>query len=400
MTALTSRFPASLDELQHLSFIRWSEADPRLLPRYQDLRVLEGNDHVFTSAPNYLNHPAPYYLLMGLVDRALGGSVLGLRLVNLGLSLSALALLLVVGFRLLQGWRERAVFAFALVLFPKLGVVGGLINNDNGALLAVAVGCLGLVAWQRRPTFGAALLLAIGLALCGWTKFTVLLMIVSAAAVAEVLRYWKSRERPEFGAILVLGAGLLIAAIPSVANLATYGRVLHHTAAFYVNPIDRAPLGFGGYAQAFFLAMAQKWAALEPSNAAQVLGLCVVIGLAGAAVMTGVRQIGGPGGNAPSSNPAWRVAIGLILATAPVLAMHLYFGWRTFVEDGFIEMAQVRYYYGVWPGFALGLALLWRSQEDTRLRLWVTTITAVLLATASISFAVLMLAVRGRGLTG
>src|SRR5580704_17139250 len=89
ISALMGVFPTTLDELEHLSYIRSMEQAPRLVPRYEDLRVLAPVGGHFTSAVNYLNHPSPYYLLMGLVDRAVGGSILGLRLADLGLSLGA-----------------------------------------------------------------------------------------------------------------------------------------------------------------------------------------------------------------------------------------------------------------------------------------------------------------------
>src|ERR1022692_2725795 len=41
-------------------------------------------------------------------------------------TLCAVALMLTAGFSVLKGWKERAVFAAALVLFPKLAVIGGL----------------------------------------------------------------------------------------------------------------------------------------------------------------------------------------------------------------------------------------------------------------------------------
>ena len=110
LAALMDRFPSSLDELQHLSFIREMGARPRVLPNYDDLRVLAGPAGGFTDAPNYLNHPSLYYLLMAPLDRLTGGSVLALRLANLGLSLAAVAILLAAGFQVLKGWRERAVF--------------------------------------------------------------------------------------------------------------------------------------------------------------------------------------------------------------------------------------------------------------------------------------------------
>lgn len=401
VTSAVGVFPVSLDELQHLSFIRAMERTPQLLPRYQDLRVLTPDASAFTAAPNYLNHPSPYYLLMGLADHALGGSIAGLRLVNLLLSLAGVAVLLVAGFQLLKSWRERAVYAAVLVLFPKLGVVAGLINNDNGALLAAGFTFLGLARWQARPSTGSAALLAAGLALCGWAKLTVLLMMAFGAGFAELIGLTRSgapRSAAHYG---LLACGLAVAAIPSLANLAAYGRVLHHTSAFFVPIGQRAVLGFPGYARLFLAAMAEKWAALEPTRAVQQCGLWAVIALAGAVLVVGLRGRGGAAAGDGDEAAAWRVACGLILATAPVLLLHLYFGWRTYREDGFLEMAQARYYYGVWPGFALGFACLWgRFAERPLWRFAVTAATGLLLASASMTVLGLASVAAGRGRLG
>ncbi len=395
LAALMDRFPSSLDELQHLSFIRAMQARPRLLPDYDNLRVLAGPAGGFTDAPNYLNHPSPYYLLMAPLDRLTGGSVLGLRLVNLGLSLAAVAILLVAGFQVLKGWRERAVFAGALVLFPKLGAVAGLINNDNGALLAVAVAVFGLVAWQRAPSRGAALILALGVTLCGWTKLTVLLMIGASVVIAEALRLWRGRTLADMAAYAVLAAGFAIAAIPSLANLAAYGRLLHHSDVFTVPMAERITLSFLQYVWLFLGYMAEKWAALEPTDLIQRLGLALVVALAATAVFLGLRERDGDTSD-PDEQAGWRVAVAMILATLPILAIHIYFGWRTYREDGFLEMAQMRYYYGLWPGFALGLGLLWLRFPRPAWRRPLTMATGFLLASASFSFWALIMLLKGQ----
>lgn len=391
---LIGAFPTSLDELQHLSFIRSMEARPSLLPRYEDLRVLDDSGRTFTAAPNYLNHPSPYYVAMGWVDRAVGGDIRALRLVDLGLSLAAVALMLLAGFRVLKDWKSRTVFAAALVLFPKAGVVAGLINNDNAALLVTGAAFLALVEWQRSPSTRNAVFLALGLAACGWTKLTILLMLAFGALIAEALRLRVRGPRPTLGACAVVAAGLAVGAIPSLANLAAYGRLLHHTSAFYVAPASRLDLSFGRYALIFFRDMEEKWPALEPSRLPQQLGLCLVVVWAAWALAVGLRRKAGEG----DLDAAWRTACGLVLATAPVMAIHLYFGWRTFVEDGFVEMAQMRYYYGVWPGFALGLALLWLSRPERSPRTPAALVTGVLMASASMTYLGLIAVAHGRAM--
>lgn len=395
VAALMGAFPATLDELQHLSFIRAMAATPQLLPRYQDLRVLDPSGGRFTGAVNYLNHPSPYYLVMGQVDRLLGGSVLGLRLANLGLSLAAVALLLSAGFRVLKDWRERAVFAAVLVLFPKLGVVAGLINNDNAALLATGAAFLGLVEWQRRPSARSALLLGLGLAFCGWAKLTALIMLGAGALVAEALRLRAGGQRPALRDYAIVAAGCGLAVVPSLANFAVYGRLLYHSNAFYTPPSARVALSLPHYTAVFLGEMAGKWPALEPGLAVQKLGLAAVLALAAATVVVAVRD-GRKAAAEPDEAAAWRTACGLIAATVPTVLFHFYFGWRTFLEDGFAEMAQPRYYYGVWPGFALGLALLWARAPAGRARGVATAIVGLALVSSSLAMLGLIALLHGQ----
>jgi hypothetical protein len=395
--ALMGAFPASLDELQHLSFIRTMEAAPSLFPHYERMRVLDAATQRFTHAANYLYHPSPYYILMGSIDRVAHGSILDLRLVNLAVSAVAVVLMLAAGFRVLSGWKERWVFAAALVLFPKLGVVAGLINNDNAALLAAAVAFFGLIEWQRKPSGWTALILGIGLALCGWTKLTVLLMAGFATLFGEGLR-WRAQGRlPPSRTYLPLAGGLAISAIPTVANLLAYGRVLPHSAALFVPPDLRSHLTLSRYILMFMQAMAAKWAALEPSTVIESVGLYAVLALAIVAVAVGLSRLRDKDA---VIGAGWRVAIGLIAATLPVLALHLDFGWRAYVEDGFADMAQARYYYAVWPGFALGLALLWRTAPERLGRSAVAVMTATPLALSSLAFSALGLLIRGHTTIG
>jgi hypothetical protein len=395
---LMSVFPTNLDELQHLSFVRTMAVSPRIFPDYERMRVLDAHGHAFTATPNYLSHPSPYYVAMAGADRLTGGDITALRFVNLGLSLAAVALLLVAGFRVLKGWPERAVYAAALVLFPKIGVVAGMINNDNAAWLAVAVAVCGLVAWQRRPSTGAAALLAVGLALCGWTKLTALLMVGFGFAIAEALRWAGRAERPALRPLAVVAGGLALGAAPTLVYLATSGRFTYHPAAWYVPPDHRVAMTFGRYVGVFLGDMVDKWSALEPADVVQALGFYLVLSLSAAAVALGLgRRFTA---RDDDDGAAWRVACGLMLATAPVLLTHLYFGWRTFLEDGYLEMAQTRYYYGVWPGFALGLALLWGAAPRGLGRALTTALTVILLASASVSFAALTLLAHGRAHIG
>lgn len=393
LMAAYSGFPSTLDEIQHLSYARWMAAWPELFPHYEAQHVLDPATMQWGAHGTYLNHPSPYYHLMGWLDRLLGGSPHALRWVQVALSTIAVALMIAASFRVLPRWPERAVFALALVFFPKLAVVAGIINNDNLALVVVAFGFLTLIGWQQHGRRLDAMLLTLALAAAGWTKFTVFLMLAFAAAFAELIRLASLRQRPDLAAYALIAAGGLVGAIPTLMNFRMYGRALYHSMEQFTPHAERIPMTGGEYAILFFHQLAMKWSAAEPTQAFGSLGLALVLILAAAALIAGFRAIR----RDPQTAAPWRVALSLMLALIPTLLLHLYFGWQAVVEDGFLYMAQTRYYYAVWPGFALGLALLWRAWRPGPLRVVVALTTLASLVYASAGVVILLGLIRGAG---
>jgi hypothetical protein len=356
-------FPSAFDELQHLSFIRWSELHPEIFPHYEALRVLTPDLKAW-AGETWLYHPAPYYLLLGVLDRV-AHSILALRLLNAGLSLGAIAALLLIGFKELKTEGERWVYAAVLIAFPKLAILGGMINNDNLALCVTAIGLLALIRWRDRSKDW---LIALALAAAGWTKLTVLLMVGFALVfLALQLRRWSPR------AFLWPAAGAALGILPNLVNLARYGAPLWHGMAQYTPPAGRVHLDFLGYARVFGRALVQGWSALEPSSIPSLMGAAVV--LAGGAAFCVVRWRRSP------------VPAALVLATAPTLALHFWFGWQAYLRDGFLYEAQSRYYYVVWPGFALAAAMLWGEWRGP-VRTTMTATTATLLFTGTAAFCI------------
>ncbi|MGH6987930.1 MAG: hypothetical protein ACRED9_13975 [Caulobacteraceae bacterium] len=357
-------FPSTLDEIEHLSFIRWMERAPSLLPHYERMRILAPDLAHWTNTTNYVVHPSPYYLFIGLFDRLFGGNVLTLRLVDIAISTTAVALILWAGFRVLSGWRERAAFAAFLVGFPKLAIVAGMINNDNAAFLAAGVGFACLLAWQRRAGWREAAFLAFGLAFCGWTKLTVLLMVGLSALIAEALRATSGARKASLPGFLIISSGGLVGAIPTIANFARYGAPLYESPTFAGPTTHPLVLSLPKYANLFFWQMGVKWSAFEPSPLIARIGLVIVLLLASLVVVLTMLRQGSNSGSLDEAGP-WRLAAGSALALIPILALHLWFGWSAMRETGFIDAAQPRYYYGLWPGISFGLALLlvWRPKS-------------------------------------
>lgn len=387
--ALAVPFPSVIDELEHLSFIRAMESAPSLFPDHAKLRVLNPDLRSFGADANYLNHPAPYYIAMAALDRPdLGAekSVMRLRLIDAALSSLALAVILLTGAAALPDAASRLVFGLAVILFPKTPVVAGLITNDNLGLLATAITFAGLLQLLQKENNAGAILLGLGLALAGWTKLTVAVMLGFAAVFCIVIGLRRGSLRtPRLTVIAAVIAAL--GAIPTLHNLATLGRPL------FVSPThnaiaagERPVLSFLDYLGIFFQQLALKWPALEPGNIVQMLTPLFVLLLAAWRIRRAWRA-------APSAAKAFDagvvVAAGFVFAVLPSLLVHAIYGYQAFQAIGDFTSAQARYYYPLWPGVALALALLFATTPAGPRRTVATAVVVLLLATSSLLIALI-----------
>jgi hypothetical protein len=351
-TAWHAPFPTEFDELQHLSVVRAQREAPSLFPDHRTERILSlPSLAAWTDKPNYIPHPPLYYLALAPLSGAPAPSVLTLRLANAAMSAAALCLVLLAGRRLFPTEAGRVVFALMAAAFPKAAVIGGMINNDNLAMLAAALVFAGLAGAR-----GGLVLVAAGLALAGWSKLTA---IVALGTVTLAWPWIEGRLRDAAWARsgAILGAGGAIGLLPSIVTFARTGHLLDaSTAQFHVPLGERANFGFLGYAADFIGRLVLKWPAVEgattslPAAAAlAVLMLC--------AVGFGLTQAGR--GRA--------IAMAFVIGLAATFAIHLWFGWRAFQELGDLTIAQTRYYGVLWPGLSVALtAAALRAGEWTR----------------------------------
>ena len=338
--ALAVPFPNWIDELGHFSMIRAQYDAPALFPDWSAYRMLDVAElSRWSDDPNYINHPALYYLLLAPLF-ALGADPLPFRLLNAAMGVGALVLMLVaVRRRCGVDAVSPAWFAFAAAAFPKAAVVGGAINNDNLAMLAAA----GLFAGVMGMP-GAGWWLLAGLAVAGWTKLTAFVALGAVAGCWLALRLMRGEVRWSDPLIRCAGAGVMIGAAPYLVTLARTGQVVWvHAATWYVPPGERTALDFPGFVGHFLRTMAHKWPAAEGA-----FPLWAVLGML--ALMAGMVVLGA----------RTRVVRGPVLAYGfgimVLLAAHLIFGWRSFAALGDLTIAQARYYNILWPGVALGLA--------------------------------------------
>ncbi|MFB0873577.1 MULTISPECIES: hypothetical protein [unclassified Sphingobium] len=337
--ALAVPFPNWIDELGHFSMIRAHVDAPTLFPDWSSYRMLDVADlSRWSDDPNYINHPALYYLLLAPLF-ALSADPLLFRLVNAAMAAGALVLMLVTVRRRCGDAVSPVWFGFAAAAFPKAVVVGGAINNDNLAMLAASFLFAGVMGMP-----GAGWWLLAGLAMAGWTKLTAFVALSAVAGCWLALRMVRGEVRWSDPLIGCAGAGVIIGAVPYLVTLARTGSLVWvHAATWYVPPGERAALDFPGFVAYFLRTVAHKWSAAEGAFPVWVVAAVLAL-MAGTAVL-GARA---------------RVARLPVLAygfgTAMLFAIHLIFGWRSFEALGDLTIAQARYYNILWPGVALGIA--------------------------------------------
>lgn len=343
-------FPSPFDELQHYSVIRAQFENPDLAadPRGYGI-VRQDALGVWSGERNYINHPALYYLLLAPL-LGLGDGPLPLRLANVALATLALVLVLVAGWRRIERAPARIAFAVIAASFPKAVLVAGMINNDNLAALAAALVFAGLTI-----PGGGAWLVALGLALAGWTKLTALIALGAVVGCYLLLggrQRWLTQNRA-----LIMAGGALGALAYAIMWWRTGALVPVNSTAFAVPPEARITLTPLGYVMRFVSDLALKWSAAEASLPGVLVGALLIGQLVLAAL--GARV-------APADR---RLILAFLGGTTVLFVTHLGFGWRSFVAMGDLTTPQSRYYSVIWPGLALGSAL---ALTATRVPRWAT----------------------------
>jgi hypothetical protein len=330
-------YPSPFDELQHYSVVRAQFEHPDLFADPRAYMIVDpAAPTQWIGQRNYINHPSFYYIALSPL-LLVGDGVTALRLANVILAGSALALTIAAGWHLLRDKTERIAFAIIAACFPKAMLIAGMINNDNLAMLAAALVFAGL-AGMRRP----GLLIALGLALAGWTKLTALIGL--AALVAVWLLF--DRRRVFARDSWLAAGGVAIGFTPFIAMKIRTGVMVPVNVEAFGVPLEQRPhWQFAEYARHFLGNFATKWPAGDDTMPMSVAAALVVFPLL-LAIM-----------GALTASPARRLIIATLAAIAITFAIHIGFGWQSFQAIGDITIAQTRYYNIVWPGLALGGAV-------------------------------------------
>ena len=364
---LVTPFPAP-DELEHLSTAAYLRETGHLLPLYAAQTTLDRHDfRVWDTRPNYIGHPAPYYLLIGAVlDRSLPPerAVLGPRFVSLLLLLGGVALTLSAGLRWF-GWDALSlvVFGAAVALCPELLTIARQVNNDALAVLGGGLAYWGVaragvmrVGATREGVWRAAAA-GLGLALALWAKpnagLGVGLFLVALAML----------QRAGRGPLLLaIGAGGLLGIVPYIPIVLAYGAIVPVTAEG-IWPVH-SMAGIVEYLPVFLANMGATWGfgtfGAWPLGAPALL-TALMFWATLIAVAAGVRQAW------VRSEPGADIAAAALLAFAAMLPIHLYFAAYRL---GFsIPAASFRYYLPIWPGLAHAAAIAVRAAPRPRARM-------------------------------
>jgi hypothetical protein len=371
VAALFARFPNHFDELAHLSYAAAIAQHGLSGLDLFTIRLLPPNlAPEFTSEPNYLNHPASYYLLLRPFLPSDGWPTLEtvrvLRIANA--CLSALAVACALGVGILRRFEPRLLVTYSLmvIMTPVLLCIGGAINNDNLACLGGCVCVLGaqLLQLDANSRRGWTMLVA-GCTLAMLAKLTAGIMAGGFAVIFLGALWRVTGKSPSRICVLVLVAAVGLASLPYLWFIAAYGSPTPITPAYlgtyeHVATLFRSHpnlhthgwvagqhLSFVGYALQFLWWLLADWNPVlvmtGPVSVAILLVPLALLLLAGAAWLRNWRLVQG------QDHLIWAGGIAL----AMVLPLHLAFSYRMYCAVGAPPFDAVPRYY-----FPLALSVL------------------------------------------
>lgn len=353
LSALRKDVTQGFDEVAHASYVAHIQRSGQLRPALEDMRMLEPAQFHFTTAPNYLNHPSPYYALLAVLGPKLEGhpdAILIHRLINIVFAALGIAALLMIG--IYARWPAPVFYAYAVPLacIPVLIPLAGAINNDNAAFAGGALTILG--SWQLMATDRPRwLLLALaGVLVAAWAKLTGLMLAGGLLGGVLLWLMWRRRFHGWWIAPLALTAAL--AAAPYIALIVQYGSPTPNTpgqlallqdgarATGWDNAARMAPLSYAAYFVVYFVL---EWMpTLMPRNALNygVLIVPIVTALfALAGIALSLRRI------ALSTESALDVIVAAgALAFAATFIIHIIFSYQRHLAFGWMMDAYPRYY--------------------------------------------------------
>jgi len=357
LIATLAKFPTGIDELHHLSYVYHVDRHPEWIPDYTRMYLIDvEKPDTFTETRNWLWHPSFYYqALKALVDPGevpLDNAVSRLRWVNMAISGLAAACLLAFGLRHLAGSEEMIVYAAAIALCPKLGVMGGMINVDNLAILGGAIVFLGLARFLKgNVSLSTAALIGSGFAIGGLSKLTTGAMVglwIVFCHLPSAARFRKL-ARKDVAYLLCLLAFAAVGVAPYVGNLLVYGTPLFFDKSVY--PMGGGILSLAEYTVHFLGALMASWSPFV-FDTIDMIALFSLLGLS----LFGTWRALSPGG-APGRRPLGILAAACFASIVLGIAMNIWVTYDLHLATGFLPKVFLRLYLPLWGGLAAGTAL-------------------------------------------
>jgi hypothetical protein len=384
MVAWFGHFPNAYDEHAHFSYALHVLQTGDIAPSLDELRLTDPTSPArWSDERNYLNHPSPYYVLLAWAARPFDLSAAGLirawRL--LGVALATLGVALILRLAREAGWSAPAQAAFVamIALNPTLPVLGGIVSNDNLAIVGGALTCLGvfrLLAGARSG--GVWVTVAAGVLTASLAKLTAALLcgLLLAFALARLIAGAGLAALRSWQAWLCLSAAAL-GAMPYLALIIEHGSPAPYTAgqaAILASRLAEMPewqtsrLGFWPFVAHFWQSLLVYWPPVTPASSAQIVLLALpasCLGLSLIAALGALRAVAAGRGDDPT---ACLVACG-VLAMAVMLMVHLGFTFARHQDTGWLRGVYPRYYFPLLAVLPAACAwLIERCQDETHRR--------------------------------
>jgi hypothetical protein len=289
-----------------------------------------------------------------------------LRLANVALSTGAIAVAFWMAGR--SGWSAAAQLSFmALVAFvPALPVLGGIVSNDNLALLGGVVGCAGaFVLLQGERGWRPWTLMAVGLLLAGLAKLTAALLcgLLLALVLTTLIRQRGLGALSAPGLCALVLAAVLVS-VPYLAFWLSHGspapmieglQAMLDVRLAQSGPSPAQPLSPAAYLVHFLTSLLVYWPPNTPTTRLELALLAapfLTLLLCLAGVVLAFRAPGNP-----SDATRTLVACGA-LALLVLMLVHFAFAYRLHLETGWHRAVNPRYYLPALPILPAAFALL------------------------------------------
>jgi hypothetical protein len=353
LSAVRKDVTQGFDEVAHASYVAYLQGSGETLPAFENMRMLDPSSFRFTGETNYLNHPAPYYVLLARLGPNLEGHPEAIhvhRLFNVALAAIGFAALMAIGFVAKLPRLTFYAYIVPLACVPVLVPLAGAISNDNAAWAGGGIATLAafqlLVAGSR-----ASLLAALGgVVLAAWAKFTGLLLAGGLVGGVLLWLLWRGRSQRQWIVPIVIAA--LLASAPYVALFVQYGSptpktpgqiAMIKTGVLSVGRDSAERLTLAAFAADFIAEFVREWMPTsKPRHALNYAALAIPITAAlcaFAGILLAARRIADG-----KARPLDIVVAAGALAFAATFALHGIFSYRLHIEFGWQTTAYPRYY--------------------------------------------------------